>query len=107
MLTSRIPQITREMLPAVEAALKVGAGQIAAAARDRVPVATGALRDAIHVERDGIGFEIRAGNADVFYGHIVEHGSTHTAPHPFLVPALEASRAEVVADVHAALRRIT
>jgi glycosyltransferase involved in cell wall biosynthesis len=51
-------------------------------------------------------FEVRAGSTEVFYGHIVEHGSTHTAPHPFLIPALEASRAAVVADVHAALKRI-
>jgi HK97 gp10 family phage protein len=80
---------------------------IAGAARDRVPVATGRLRDAIHVEHDGGGFEVRAGNTEVFYGHIVEHGGAYTAPQPFLIPALEASRAKVVADVHAALKRIT
>jgi HK97 gp10 family phage protein len=107
MLTSRIPRITVEMLPAVELALKAGAETVAAAARDRVPVETGKLRDAIHVERDGIGFEVRAGDTDAFYGHIVEHGSTHTAPHPFLIPALEATRGEVVAEVRAAIKRIT
>jgi HK97 gp10 family phage protein len=106
MLRSRIPKITAEMLPAIEAALEIGAGQIATAAKSRVPVDTGRLRDAIHVERDGLEFEVRAGSTEVFYGHIVEHGSTHTAPHPFLIPALEASRAAVVADVHAALKRI-
>jgi HK97 gp10 family phage protein len=107
MLTSRIPKITAEMLPAVEAALEVGAQQIADAAKGRVPVNTGRLRNAIHVARGDRGFEVRAGNNEAFYGHIVEHGSTYAAPHPFLIPALEESRAKVIADIHTALNRIT
>jgi HK97 gp10 family phage protein len=108
MLKSRIPRITAEMLPVVEAAIRAGAETIETAAKGRVPVDTGRLRDSITVVRDGeLDFMVRAGNTDVFYGHIVEHGGAHTSPHPFLVPALEASRAEVIATVAAALKRIT
>jgi HK97 gp10 family phage protein len=107
MLKSRIPKITVEMLPAVEAALQAGAEIIESAAKGRVPVDTGRLRDAIHIERDGLGFDVIAGDTDAFYGNMVEHGTTHTAPHPFLVPALEAKRTEVVTSVREAIRRIT
>ena len=50
---SRIPQIAVELHPKVKAALTVGAEGIADNARGKVPVATGHLRDAIHVEDDG------------------------------------------------------
>jgi HK97 gp10 family phage protein len=106
MLRSRIPQITREMEPAVAAALRFAAEQVADAAKARVPIETGKLRNAIHVERDGhLEFQVLAGDADVFYGHIVEHGGAHTGPQPFLVPALEAKRHEVVKDVRRAIKR--
>jgi HK97 gp10 family phage protein len=106
MLTSRIPKITAAMLPAVDAALEVGAEVVVAAAKGRVPVRTGDLRDAIHADKETPGLVI-AGNDDVFYAHIVEHGGVNTDPHPFLVPALEERSAEVVSGVRAAIKRIT
>ena len=106
MLRSRLPKITLEMLPAVEAALRIGAEQIVEAAKERVPVRTGTLRDSIHVVRDGeLEFMVRAGDTDAFYGHIVEHGGANTAPHPFLIPAIEAKRGQVVKDVREAIKR--
>jgi HK97 gp10 family phage protein len=106
MLRSRIPQITRDMFPAVELALRLGAEHVAGAAKDRVPVDTGKLRDAIHVERDGnLEFKVIAGDTETFYGHIVEHGGAHVGPRPFMVPALQASSARVLADVRQAIRK--
>jgi HK97 gp10 family phage protein len=101
-LKSRIPQITREMIPAVAVALRAGAQIVANEASDRAPRGGGEhhIADDIHVERDEqLDFKVIAGREDTFYGHILEHGSVHAAPRPFLVPALEAKRAEVVADV--------
>ena len=75
MFSSRIPQITAELLPRLEAATGAGAELIAERAKQRVPVNTGALRDAIHVEPDDGGFAVIAGNTEAFYGHIIEHGA--------------------------------
>jgi hypothetical protein len=45
-----------------------------------------------------------AGNEDVFYGHIVEHGGAHSAAQPFMVPAAEDSRGEINSIGRRALR---
>lgn len=106
-LKSRLPQISRELAVRVSAGTKAGAEIIEAKAKDRVPVRSGRLREAIHTEFKGDGdWSVVAGNRDVFYGNMVEHGTTHSPPHPFLVPALEASRAEVQKAVTLALRTL-
>lgn len=103
-LRSRLPQITAALPARVDVALKAGAEAIERGAKDRVPVASGDLRDAIHVEDADDGFYVVAGDEETFYGHLVEHGVTHTAPRPFLIPAAEAARGEIVAGVAAALK---
>jgi HK97 gp10 family phage protein len=106
-LTNRFPQIIAALDPKVSAALELGAELVAAEAKTRVPVASGDLKEAIHVEPDDGGFLVVAGDdEDVFYAHFVELGSTQTDPHPFLIPALEARRDEVTALVGAAMRRL-
>ena len=105
-LTSRIPEIVAELNAAVEAAAKAGAEQVAEAARQRVPVDTGKLRDAIHTQTDADGSWVIAGNKKAFYGHIVEHGSVHTPPHPFLVPAFEETRGAIEAEIGEAIRKV-
>jgi hypothetical protein len=47
-----------------------------------------------------------AGDDDVFYGHMVEHGTTHSAPHPFRVPAAEEARDPVRNLFVASLRNL-
>jgi HK97 gp10 family phage protein len=104
-LKSRFPEILVELRPRVSAAVKEAAEVVQEAAQERVPVDDGDLYEAIHVERVGVGeYSVVAGNDDVFYGHIVEHGSTHSPAHPFMVPAAEASRFPAEALVTAALR---
>jgi len=94
---SRIPRVAA-LLPirAAEAA-RLGAELVERRAKDRVPVRSGALRDAIHVEATGLGeFTVVAGNTEVFYGHIVEHGGARTSAQPFLIPAGEETRKDLV-----------
>lgn len=77
------------------------------AAKDNVPVQTGRLRDAIHVEREGLGeYAVVAGDQVAFYGHIIEHGGVHTPARPFMVPAADFARPEAQAIGRAALRRL-
>ncbi len=106
-LRSRIPEIALSLNPRVHAAIGAGAEAIAAEAKARVPVETGTLRDAIHVEPEGDGFSVVAGDNDAFYGHIVEHGSsTGLPPHPFLIPAAESQKDAIAAAVSAVLRTL-
>lgn len=104
-LKSRLPQIIEELPIAVRAAALAGAEKVAESARGRVPVATGRLRDAIHVDEQPEGAYVIAGDSKAWYGVIVEHGSVKMPARPFLVPSLEENRAEIEATVAAALRR--
>lgn len=100
-LQSRIPQIIGELDEKLLEGVTDLAERVANGARDRVPVDTGALRDAIHVEVKDDQVAVVAGDGDAYYGHIIENGSVKTPPHPFLVPAFEAERpnlAEIVGE---------
>ncbi len=106
MLEDRFPEIIARM-PETVAAAALEAGQLVEqSAKDRVPVRTGKLRDAIHIVQDEEGSHVVAGDKTAWYGHIVEHGSVNTPAHPFLVPALEENRAAVVAIVERAVGRL-
>lgn len=105
---SRIPRIMVELPAAVDAAVATAAKLVEGRAKARVPVNTGRLRDAIHVERGGLAeYEVKGGDNEAWYGHLVEHGTTYTPPRPFMVPSAEESRAEATALVAAAVRRVT
>lgn len=95
-LKSRFPEIAAALPNRVGAALEPAAETIKEAARQRVPVATGRLRDAIHVRKDNVlAYSVVAGDDEAFYGHMVEHGTNKNPPHPFLVPAAEEQRDQV------------
>lgn len=49
---------------------------------------------------------VTAGNTDVRYPHIVEFGSTRTAPHPFFWPGFRMTRDQAAAKIKNAMRRI-
>ena len=104
-LNSRLPEIVLEIQIRADRAVHEGAEEVRERAKARVPVREGNLRDAIHVEReDAAAYEVVAGDDDVFYGHMVEHGTTHSAPRPFLVPSLDDARGDVVDLVQRSLR---
>ena len=74
-----------------------GADSVERDAKSRVPVATGKLRDAIHMDDEqDEGTYVIGGDTEAWYGHLVEYGTVRTSPRPFLVPALEENRAEIV-----------
>ena len=104
MLKSRIPEIIVAIETELATAAEAGAETVAAAARARVPVATGRLRDAIHTERREDGVYVIAGDNEAWYGHIVEHGGRDHPAHPFLVPALEESRGTIIDGFARALK---
>jgi HK97 gp10 family phage protein len=104
---SELGRIAEEIEPQVREATRKGASAIAATAKELVPIETGALRRAIHVEFEGdADWLVVAGDHDAFYGHIVEYGGLHSSPHPFLVPAGEAHKETLRALVVEALRKL-
>ena len=100
---SRIPEINAGMAVKLDAALKAGAERIAQEAKNRVPVSSGKLRDAIHTEKAEDGYEVIAGSDEVFYGHIVEHGGAYVGARPFMIPALEELREQIIDNAQNAL----
>lgn len=104
---SRLPQIEAELVAKMDAVVKTVAEQIEQAAKERVPVDTGRLRDAIHTDHIGPGeYSVVAGDNKAFYGHVVEHGGARIGGRPFLVPALEEARGEVPVLGRAALKSL-
>lgn len=110
-LESRFPEIIASLRPRVSAAVKSGAQQIAKVAAEKAPYDENSegphLRDAIHVEREGVAeYAVVAGDSEVFWGHFVENGTSHSAPEPFLVPAAEEEKEAVVLEVEIVLREL-
>jgi HK97 gp10 family phage protein len=97
MLKTRLSQIAAELAVRMDAVARAGAERVENGAKVRVHVRSGALRHAIHVERQGRGkYAVLAGDGDAFYGHMEEFGTAHSPPHPFLVPAIEDARDDVI-----------
>jgi HK97 gp10 family phage protein len=109
-LYSRLGEIAAELPSRVDAAIVHGAHLVAEDAERRLAPhrLTGELEEQVHVdERQREGVYVIAGDpADpsfAFWGHMLEHGTSHSPPYPFLVPALEANQSEVENLVKAAL----
>lgn len=107
-LKSRLDGIALELQPKVSAAAKAGAEIVAEAAAANLiaggHVLSEDLANEVHVERAGPGeYAVVAGGDDAFYGHMVEGGTDHSPPYPFLMPALEENQDTVVFLVQGAL----
>lgn len=89
--TSRIPTVMTLLEARLEAVAEKAADEVVAEAQRRVPYKSGNLHDAIHKEAGPLPGEyvVLAGDSEVFYGHLVEHGTVKTGAQPFLIPAAE------------------
>lgn len=111
MLRSRLPEITVEIEVIVNDRIERGAEAVKDRAEQRLEPhrLTGRLQEATHVQEEPEGFYVVAGGKtedgdDVFWGHMLEHGTSHSPPYPFLVPSLEENRSRIVDDVRDGLR---
>lgn len=93
-LVSRIPEAARNIRRQAEEATLQAAQDVAVIARQRAPVKTGNLRDSITVYRN------TQGNAevgtDVEYAKAVEYGTSRQAAQPYLRPAMEAVKPQLI-----------
>jgi HK97 gp10 family phage protein len=106
MLKSRIPQIIVEIDVRIAEVIDRGTDQVERDAKARVPKRTNTLHDAIHKDEQDDGTYVIGGDDEAWYGHLVEYGTVRTTPQPFLVPALEENRADIITDGQRALRRL-
>ena len=87
------PRVEEELARSlgVRAALEHKARQVEEAAKSRVPVATGRLRDSIHVEAQEGEVRVVADAEDDgrAYASYVEFGTSETSAQPFLRPAID------------------
>lgn len=114
MLQSRLNEIAHRLNHETprEAQKAVGS-TVVHAAKTRVPRVTGLLADSIHAEDQHEGDRLlvwvkadaqapptRNSRGGYPYGQLVEFGSVRNSAHPFLVPALEESRANIERDIN-------
>lgn len=114
-----IPQAVRE---AVKPAIVKSADEIADMQRRLAPEDTGALRDSITVTPPGqatpaysqpggsrvaseLEAVITAGNSEVRYPHLVEHGTTKAAAQPFFWPGFRLTRKRAATRIKSAVSR--
>jgi HK97 gp10 family phage protein len=98
-LTNRFPAIIAELNPRLDNALERGAERISARAKVRAPDAPPlgeGLVDEIGAVRDG---RHRYRVTTDWKAHFLEYGTVKMSPRPFLVPAFEETRGEILADV--------
>lgn len=93
-----IPEIIVAVKAAETGAPKKTADSIAAAARDLCPVDTGALRASIQSSSVERGKEAEV-SVSAEYAAYVEFGTYKMAAQPFLVPAFEEHKMELVAEM--------
>lgn len=92
-----IPSIIKAVRSNSHAAAYNFARRGSSAAKRRVHVITGHLRDSIHTEM------IRPGHHKIVvgahYGVYEEYGTRHRPPHPYLRPAVQEVRVQFLADM--------
>jgi HK97 gp10 family phage protein len=93
-LVSRIPQVEKNLRQRVEEAVGEAAQATAVIARQLVPVRTGVLRDSITAYRNtNLNWVV---GASAPYSSWVELGSSTSPAQPFLRPAAEAVRPQLI-----------
>lgn len=96
-------RITAEIEKKAMDRLEKAGKYVADAARQRVPVDTGKLKDTIRVTRlpndPKLDIRVYAGSRDkggAFYAHMIEFGTTKMGARPFLRPALNQAKSVIM-----------
>jgi HK97 gp10 family phage protein len=111
-----LPEIVQKKL--IKSSLKFGAEIVKARAEELAPEDEGRLKLNLHIEpfssrKRGVGYRVSTGTreelgidqkATGYYPTAQEFGSSRNSAHPYIRPATEASRAEVLELVEADLR---
>jgi HK97 gp10 family phage protein len=110
-LLSKFDKLPLEKQNKVETAMRIGALKIESDAEARVPVKTGALK--IHIQskverkKDSISATIGPNAAnptgDIGYSTYVEFGTSKMKAQPYLLPALEENKEQLIRNIKKAI----
>jgi len=105
-LEDKLSRLDEKLKRALEEALEEIAEKIRDDAKSFAPVDTGSLRKSIRVEREGeLQFSVVAGDGGVInprtgrevdYAGYVEFGTSRMSPQPYMQPALEKNKDEIL-----------
>lgn len=104
-IENKIPFLVARVDATSRAAVMKVARGIKASARRIVPVLTGDLRDSIEATSVGYGREAEV-TVGMYYGGYVEHGTRFMAAQPFLGPAVEEHREELLPEIAIAFEEL-
>lgn len=123
-LQRRLAAIPAAVKEAVKPALEKSGAELVETMKHLAPVDTGELRDSItatpagettpaYSQGDGGGGEVvpencvrvTAGNAEVRYPHLVEHGTAEAPAQPFFFPAFRLDRARIQRRITTAINK--
>lgn len=103
-VTRKLERIDKEAARAAGRAAIEGAKEVAKEARNRAPVRTGELKRSIKHGRGDTKGSARAGT-NLWRAHFAEFGTVKAAAQPYLHPAFESLRDEIVDKIIAAEMR--
>ena len=91
LIARNLNHASRQVMPRARQAMKKALGDIAAGAKNRAPVDTGALRNSITTQTQGNRDYARGEvGPTVNYGGYVERGTSRMSAQPYLRPATDA-----------------
>lgn len=105
-------EISNEMMEALRDSLYASAGNIVASAKSRVPKVTGRLAGTIRRARgknkkEPDAYVFAGSRRDGIYWHgFVEYGTAKMDAHPYLRPAADGARSEIIGGAKRAARRV-
>ena len=102
-LTARIDKAVTSLDPKIQEGLRIVGENIVADAKAFAPVKTGRLRDSINGIVYGNMLEV---HVEAEYAAYVEYGTSRMMPRPFLRPAFEINRPDLIAVLKGELREV-
>jgi HK97 gp10 family phage protein len=107
-ITDRAPEFRRRAEHALIESLHEAADTLEGRAKQEVPVRTGTLRSSIHteVEERRKELELVSGGKGARHAHLVEFGTVHMPPDPFMRRSVDRERLTVLRTIRKGQERL-
>lgn len=111
-ILNKLQQIGTNVSKLENKALKNAADPVLEDAKANAPVKTGKLKKGLKISgiktKDGIKYVLvgvnKSDNSDIFYGKFVEFGTSKMSARPFLGPAYEKNKKEIIESIKNTLK---
>lgn len=111
-ILNRLQQIGANISRLENKALQDAAEPVLEDAKANAPIRTGKLKEGLKISgvknRDGTKYVLvgidRSDNSNIFYGKFIEFGTSKMSPRPFLEPAYEKNKKEILKRIKSTLK---